>query len=198
MEAERASLPTVFPPSHGAAFWRTIFDNDQPAVIEIGPGRGEFLITYARTHHMYNILGIERSRARAAALERQLAAGDLQNTRVLAGDALCVLSLLPDDCVTAYHIQFPDPWWKRRHHRRRVFTTALVGLMCRTLRSGGTIELVTDVREYFERTQQILDATRELEPLEADVTNLVRTAFARKAERRGAALYRSVHRRRQR
>jgi len=178
------------------ALWRAVFGNDHPVVVEIGPGRGEFLVAYARTHPDQNILGIERSPARTAEIQRRLAAAELANARVLTGDAICVLALLPDGWVAAYHILFPDPWWKRRHQRRRLFTGTLVSLARRTLEPGGTIELVTDVAEYFTRARQLLDADPELEPVSTGGTGAIHTSFARKAERRGAPLYRCVYRRR--
>ncbi len=121
----------------------------------------------------------------------------LRNARVVNGDATCVLDLLPDACVAGYFVQFPDPWWKRRHHRRRVWTGPFVALLRGTLMPGGTIELITDVPDYFALAQKLLDADPELERVTAGPYEGAATAFARKARARGATIHRSVHRRRE-
>ena len=175
--------------------WEAVFDNAHPVAIEVGPGRGDFLMAHARTHPAQNILGIERSPNRARAIQERLDAVRLRNARVLNADAPCVVTALPGLCVAAYHIQFPDPWWKRRHHRRRLFTAQFVGSLRRTLVPGGTIELVTDVADYWALAQHLLDAEPGHERITAGETSDVVTTFARKAERRGVPLYRSTHRR---
>lgn len=176
----------------GAALWLGVFGNHRPVSIEIGPGRGEFLIACARANPARNFFGIERSPRRARDLEGKLRG--LPNARVIYGDAPCLLHLLPDRCVAAYHVQFPDPWWKRRHRRRRLVTTAFVATVRRTLAIGGTIELLTDVAEYFSEAQQRLDGNPALECLSAGPFPTASSTFARKAQARGAQIYRSVHR----
>lgn len=173
--------------------WREIFADDRPVTIEIGPGRGEFLLAAAVAAPERNFFAIERSPTRAAALERRVHVLGLANARVVSADAACVLQLLPDACVAQHVIQFPDPWWKRRHRRRRLWTPSFVALLCRTLSAGGSIELVTDVAEYFDAAQRQLDAEPELVPVSAGPADVATTTFARKARARGALVYRSVH-----
>lgn len=181
----------------GPVFWRELFGNVQPTYLEIGPGRGEFLLASAASHPERNFLAIERSRSRARLLEARIATAGLRNAHVINGDAGCVVDLIPDACVAAYVIQFPDPWWKRRHRSRRVVTADLVAAMARTLHPGGTIEVVTDVPEYFEHIQSLLDGHPELvrlAPTGSEATPI--TSFARKAGTRGSPLCRSTHHRR--
>ena len=131
--------------------WREIFGNEHPVEVEIGPERGTFLLATAANHPERNYFGIERSATRTRAFEATLARRRLPNVRVVNADATCVLRTLIGPCsVSAYHIYFPDPWWKRRHHRRRLITPEFAALLARTLARGGTIYLVTDVRETFD------------------------------------------------
>jgi tRNA (guanine-N7-)-methyltransferase len=130
-------------------------------------------------------------------IERMLDATGLPNARVLLGDATCVIRLLPDACVTTYIVQFPDPWWKRRHHRRRLFTQALVDSLVRTLLPGGTIHLVTDVEEYCEITQGLLDSHAGLHRVPIDPSwQDELTSFSLKARARNATIFASIHQRR--
>lgn len=177
-----------------AALWTAVFDNDRPVRIEVGPGRGEFLLHTAREDPEHNYFAIERSRGRTRDIEKRLGKRpDLSNARVVNGDAACVLALLPDASVDGYYVLFPDPWWKIRHHRRRLLTPEFVATLRRTLVVGGAIQMATDVLGYFEVAQQYLDADPGLERKESGVSASPSTSFSRKAERAGAVTYRSVH-----
>jgi tRNA (guanine-N7-)-methyltransferase len=176
--------------------WQQIFGNDRAVAVEIGPGRGEFLLASAQRTPARNFYAIERSAARARAIAAKLARAGVDNARVLWADAACVIDLLPPSCVAAFHIQFPDPWWKRRHQKRRLWTPHFVAALCRVLIADGTIELITDVGDYFAFAQACLDTEPRLERVTTDVPLELPTSFAHKAQRRGAVIWRSVHRRR--
>jgi tRNA (guanine-N7-)-methyltransferase len=176
--------------------WRQIFGNDQPVAVEIGPGRGEFLLVSARRVPARNFYAIERSAARARAIAAKLARAGVDNARVISGDAVCVIDLLPAACVAAFHIQFPDPWWKRRHHKRRLWTPHFVAALRRVLVLDGTVELVTDVGDSFALAQACLTTDPGLEEVTVAHPAELQTSFARKAAACGARIYRSVHRRR--
>lgn len=168
----------------------------RPVRVEIGPGSGELLLSGADARPEMNHLGIERSISRAARLHSRIEACRLGNARVVAADARLWVPLLPHACVDSYVIQFPDPWWKRRHRRRRVITRELVSAMVRSLVRDGTIELVTDVQEYFDSVQELFSERRELEPAVPQAQqDELRTAFARKAQRSGSRIWKSIHRR---
>jgi tRNA (guanine-N7-)-methyltransferase len=179
-----------------AGFWTVVFGNSHPVTIEIGPGKGETLIHLSRSERQRNFFAIERSHALARSIDNRLRELDLRNARLIAGDAACILALLPDACVARYLIQFPDPWWKRRHKRRRLLAPSFVAEIRRTLVSQGEVELVTDVEEYFKLAQSHLDAEADLELVTREISTDVSTDFARKAVRQGAAIRRSIHRRR--
>ena len=188
---DRGGLPAL-----PADCWRQIFGNDCPVAVEIGPGRGEFLLASAQATPARNFYAIERSAARTRAVAAKIARNGIANALVLWGDAGCIIDLLPEACVAAFHIQFPDPWWKRRHHRRRLWTPHFVAALCRTLVPDGTVEFMTDVADYFAIAQTCLDGEAGLERLTISASADVQTSFARKAQRRGALIARSVHRRR--
>lgn len=179
-----------------AALWTAVFGNSQPVRIEVGPGRGEFLVQSAQDDDAHNYFAIERSRGRTRDIERRLAKRpEVQNARVVNGDAACVLALLPDASVAAYYVLFPDPWWKIRHHRRRLITREFVATMRRTLVPGGTIHLATDVAGYFAVAQECFDADPGLEVIESGQARAPSTSFSRKAQRQGTPIHRSIHRR---
>lgn len=194
--APRAETAAGLAPD-AAALWSAVFGNTRRVYVEVGPGRGEFLLRSAREDGAHNYFGIERSRGRVRDIERLLVKrGPLANVRVVNGDAACILALLPDASVAGYYVLFPDPWWKVRHHRRRIVTPDFVTTLRRTLVPGGTIQLTTDVAAYFAVAQECLNGDPGLALLEAGPTTAPSTSFSRKAQRSGTPIYRSVHRRR--
>ena len=176
--------------------WRQIFAHDRPVAIEIGPGRGEFLTASARDDPTRNFYAIERSTSRTREIAARLARAEVQNARVITGDAACLIEWLPPASVAAFHVLFPDPWWKRRHHKRRLWTAPFVAALARALVPDGTLELVTDVGDYFAVAQAALSAEPRLTVVCVGEADALETSFARKARRRGATLHRSLHRRR--
>lgn len=172
--------------------WRQIFSNDRPVAVEIGPGRGEFLLASARADPRRNFFAIEHSMSRTAAITARLATSGIENVRVICGDAVCLIEVLPEASVAAFHVLFPDPWWKRRHKKRLLWTPRFAAAVRRALAHGGTVELVTDVPDYFVLAQQCLEAAG-LAVVTIDHAAEAHTSFARKARARGAALHRSVH-----
>jgi tRNA (guanine-N7-)-methyltransferase len=130
--------------------WRAVFGNDRPVEVEIGCGGGQFLRAMAaRTPHR-NFFGLERATTLAASACVALEQAALPNARVLCCDARCVVRwLVPDRSVAAYHLYFPDPWWKRRHHKRRLSTAAFAADLARTLAFTGQVFVATDVADLF-------------------------------------------------
>ncbi len=109
--------------------WRAVFGNEHPVEVEIGFGKGLFLVTAAQACPGVNFLGIEVVRKYQLFTATRVAKRDLANVRLAKADARAFLR----DCVApasvqAVHVYFPDPWWKKRHHKRRVFIPAPPGL----------------------------------------------------------------------
>lgn len=130
--------------------WPGLFGNDHPVELEVGSGKGLFLVNAGIRTPAHNFLGVEMSRKYAHAAARRVARRALAHVKVLPGDARLFLSrFVPPASLRAVHIYFPDPWWKKRHKKRRVFTAPFVADVQRGLEPGGDFRMATDVEEYF-------------------------------------------------
>ncbi|GMV43163.1 MAG: hypothetical protein AMXMBFR64_48790 [Myxococcales bacterium] len=116
--------------------------------IEVGFGLGRFLVARAAALPHSRLLGFEVQGRFCRAANVALEAAGLTNTRIVQADARPLVAQLPEGSVDAIHVGFPDPWWKKRHHRRRVFTPAFIDAAARVLRPGGVVTLRTDVEDY--------------------------------------------------
>jgi len=131
--------------------WRAVFGNDRPVEVEIGPGRGETLLAFAAAAPATNFFAIERLAGAAAAIMAKAAARRLDNVRVVAADARCIIGhLVPEASVTAYHLYFPDPWPKTRHRARRLASDAFARDLARTLVPGGALHVASDLRALVD------------------------------------------------
>lgn len=169
------------------------FGNDQPLEIEVGFGKGLFLLEQSQQRPAVNFLGIEIERQYVLGTAARLAQRQIPNVRLACTDARWFLqSCLPAAIVQAVHIYFPDPWWKQRHRKRKLLTPAFAAQCVRVLRSGGELHFASDVREYFNESCRILAEHAELtaQPVAAtDDTGL--THFERKYRREGREIYRA-------
>ncbi len=166
--------------------WRTVFGNDRPVEVEIGPGRGDVLLAFAVAAPGTNFFAIERVPGAAEAIMTAAARRGLGNVRVVAGDAGCVLGhLVPDASIAAYHVYFPDPWPKTRHRRRRLAEPGFARTVARTLVPGGAVHVATDLPDVLtELARHLVDAGLLPEPAGVPPRRPV-TAFERKYARRG-------------
>lgn len=146
--------------------WSVLFGNDQPIEIEVGSGKGLFLLNAALTHPERNFLGIEIDRKYALYAATRLAKRQLPNAKMAPTDARALLrDQVPDASVAAVHVYFPDPWWKTRHHKRRVFTEEFARQCARILQPGGLLHLATDVPEYFQVMTELIAAIPEFQSM---------------------------------
>ena len=144
--------------------WQDVFGNANPVEVEVGPGKGSFLLAAARHTPEHNFFGIEFSRRRLLRIAQLIERDRPGNVRAIAADVGCVLhTLIRPDSVTTFHVYFPDPWWKRRHHRRRIFRNDFAAGLARALVPGGRILIATDVQTQFARILDQLDAVPSLE-----------------------------------
>ncbi len=169
--------------------------------VEIGSGKGLFLRTAAAARPDRDFLGIEIASRYAEFAAAGLAQRSLGNAIVVAGDAAVVFDeILPEASLAAVHLYFPDPWWKRRHKKRRVLRESLVQQVERTLEAGGTLHFWTDVEEYFQTGVALVKHETHLEgpwavperPAEGDLD--YRTHFERRTRLAKRPVYRSEFR----
>jgi len=135
-----------------------IFGRQAPLVLEIGFGDGVSLLQQAQAHPENDYLGIEVHRPGAGRLLHALEEAGLDNVRVVCEDAVSVLRQnIPDRSLDAVQLFFPDPWHKKRHHKRRIVQPEFVRLVRSKLRSGGYFHLATDWEAYAQHMMDILD-----------------------------------------
>ena len=128
-------------------------------VLEIGFGMGQSLAEMAALFPHNDYLGIEVHRPGVGTLLRLLEERDLHNVRVICDDAVQVLKHhLPDACLDRVQLYFPDPWHKKRHHKRRMVTPEFSALIARKLKPGGVLHLATDWENYAEQMMDVLGA----------------------------------------
>ena len=122
-----------------------LFGREAPVILEIGFGNGESLASSAAAHPETNYLGIEVHRPGAGSLLRRLATEELDNVRVMLGDAKDILAdRIPVASLSAVQLFFPDPWPKKRHHKRRLVQPDFAALVTSRLKPGGDWHLATD------------------------------------------------------
>ncbi|EMI45926.1 tRNA (guanine(46)-N(7))-methyltransferase TrmB [Rhodopirellula sp. SWK7] len=158
---------------------QSLFGNDLPLEIEVGSGKGLFIQTESDRRPEHNYFGIEIARKYAAHAAARLAKRKRANAMMLAGDATPLFASgivvegenvgqpaverIESGSLEAVHVYFPDPWWKKRHRKRRVLSESNIRQFSRCLRTGGRLHFWTDVLDYFELTVELIaEITPEL------------------------------------
>jgi len=179
----------------------TLFGRAAPLEVEVGSGKGLFLRNAAAARPEVDFLGIEVARKYAEFAAASLAKAGLPNAIMVNGDGLRVFQeLIPDNSLAAMHVYFPDPWWKKRHRRRRVMRESFLRDIERTLQPGGSLHFWTDVEEYFRTSLELLASHTTLQgplpvpetPAEHDMA--YRTHFERRVRLASEPVYRSEFR----
>jgi tRNA (guanine-N7-)-methyltransferase len=167
----------------------TIFARLAPLEIEIGAGKGEFIIERASALPDRNFLAIELSAAVTRVLAVRCGRAGIDNLRVVRMDARSLLHLmLPDACVSAFHIYFPDPWPKERHVKHRLFNARIAADLMRTLEPGAIAYVATDVREYAGEIFPVMEMAGFIRAAEV-APGAERTGFALKYIAMGKPVY---------
>ena len=148
--------------------FEAIFGNANPVELEIGIGKGYFIQNEATNNPEHNFLGIEiRRKYLRKALER-IEKRPLPNVRLITGEAFTFMEeCLSAESLTVIHLYFPDPWPKKRHHKRRLFSPDFLKLVHKTLVPGGKLLVATDHKDYWEHITEVLDGQDFLEQCDA-------------------------------
>jgi tRNA (guanine-N7-)-methyltransferase len=166
-----------------------LFGRNAPLHVDLGFGDGSFLCALAQQFPKRNFLGIERLTKRVEKVRRK--AGKIENVRVLRADTLfAVRYLLPECLVEAFYLLFPDPWPKRRHQFRRVFTRDFLNAVAAALEKHGVLRVATDQLDYFHQMERLSRAHSCFEVVDSHDLALPLTKFERKFREQGAPIYR--------
>jgi tRNA (guanine-N7-)-methyltransferase len=175
--------------------WRDLFGNDRPVELEIGMGKGTFLTEQAKARPDVNFFGIEWARWYWRYASDRLRRNQCTNARTVRAEAGYFLSeLVPEASLTVLHVYFPDPWPKKRHHKRRLVQQPFMRQAERVLVPGGRVQIVTDHQRYFEQIESVVKASKLTvidynRPGSAGEGEFVGTNFERKYRREGRPFY---------
>lgn len=141
----------------------SLFGNKNPLVVEIGYGMGDSLLAMAEQERDKNFIGIEVHMPGVGRLVNEAGKRQLSNIKTYCADAIDVLTLcIPEHSVSRLQLFFPDPWHKKRHHKRRIVQTDFVALVSSRLGAGGIFHLATDWQNYAESMLSVLSQTETL------------------------------------
>lgn len=144
------------------------FARKAPVILEIGFGMGRTTAEIAHAHPENNYLGVEVHTPGVGSMLKEIQTHALDNVRIIQHDAVEVIThMIGDDSLSGIHIYFPDPWPKKRHHKRRLIQPELVNLLARKLAPGGYLHCATDWEDYATQMLEVLSA----EPLLKNTTD---------------------------
>ncbi len=169
-----------------------LFTNDNPCWLEIGFGNGESLVEMAAAHPAVNFLGVEVHLPGVGHVLGEIAAHDLTNIRIIRYDAVELLDrFLSDNAFERVMLFFPDPWHKKRHHKRRIVNAEFLGHLQRVLKPGGLLHTATDWASYAEHIELTLQQNDHFARA-TPATDIVSARPPTKFEARGIRLGHSV------
>ncbi len=181
----------------GVLNWQELFGNQCPVELDVGCGRGLFLVNAGLANQDINYLGLELNYKEGRRAARRLKKQKMANVRILGGDANTTFDkFIAPASVSAIHVYFPDPWWKRRHMKRRLFTDVFAAKIAMALRIGGLLHVWTDVQEYFHVIGALMDRHEKFNslpplPEHAPTHDMdYRTSLERKKRKAGRKIYR--------
>lgn len=181
--------------------WSELFGATRPLILEIGFGRGTFLLHLARQNPDANIIGLEIANRCLVAAENAIARENLDNVRVIHSTAETALNhLFQPAFIAQIHINFPDPWFKARHSRRRLMQRDTLDVMVNRLQPGGLLYLATDIYDYAAMSAELLASTPGLDnalesPWVHTMPGRVVTKYEATARREGRECYYFAYRR---
>jgi tRNA (guanine-N7-)-methyltransferase len=197
-EAQSRALRELWP-RYGVAFAAqqldldAVFGRAAPRVLEIGFGNGEHLASLAAAHPTHDYLGVEVHPPGVGRLLLTLEARQLTNVRVICHDAVEVLdSQIAPASLDEVLILFPDPWHKKRHHKRRLIQPAFAACLAERLKAGGVLQIATDWAPYADHIREVLEACLALERLPSEAPTAGEARSPTRFEQRGVRLGHTV------
>jgi len=185
--AQGRALEQLYP-KYGIAFsdQKIASARNAPLVLEIGSGMGETTIEIAKGHPEADFIAIEVHGPGVGSLLNRIEAEKLANLRVIRHDAVEVLErMIPDGALAALHLFFPDPWPKKRHHKRRLVQPAFASLVAGKLRGGGIVHAATDWPDYAEQIAAVFSANSSFVKSEGGFASRPATKFEKRGRRLG-------------
>jgi len=169
-----------------------MFQREAPVELEIGSGRGDFLISYAKLHCNVNLVGIERKLVIVRRAANKISRANIGNVRLLCGEVFYLLQhYFPPQSLHAIHCYFPDPWPKKRHAKRRLFQPGVLDVFARVLKPSAKVYIRTDVASYFDVIRQLFSEDPRYIPIDPDPAILqCLTGFERRFIQNGKPIYR--------
>jgi tRNA (guanine-N7-)-methyltransferase len=194
--AQKRALEELLP-KYGIAFSDQQIRSSRPLVLEIGSGMGETTLEIAKSHPEADFIAVEVHGPGVGSLLNAIEREKLANLRVIRHDALDVLEhMFADGSLAAIHLFFPDPWPKKRHHKRRLVQPEFAALAARKLAPGGILHTATDWPEYADHIAAVISASSFFEEAEAGLVARPVTKFESRGRRLGHAVRDLVFRRR--
>jgi tRNA (guanine-N7-)-methyltransferase len=192
--AQKRALDELLP-KYGIAFSEERIASARPLVLEIGSGMGETTVEIAAAHPEVDFIAVEVHGPGVGSLLNRIQSRELKNLRVIRHDAIDVLEdMIADASLAAIHLFFPDPWPKKRHHKRRLVQPAFAALAARKLKAGGILHAATDWPDYAEHMQQVFSAV--LQPATKGLVERPVTKFEARGRRLGHPIRELFFRRR--
>lgn len=168
-----------------------VFGRTAPVEVDLGCGDGTFLCDLAETNPARDFLGVERLFGRSQSACRRAMQRELTNVRVLRVESgYAVRYLLPPQSIEVIYLLFPDPWPKKRHHRRRIVTREFLIDLSTALMPAGLLSIATDNPDYFAEILRLVRASEEFAPKESPTLQLPETTFERRFKGDGTAIHR--------
>lgn len=167
------------------------FPREAPLVLEIGFGMGDSLLEMAQLEADNNFLGIEVYRPGIGSLIAAIEKNAVTNIRVICADAVEVMKfMIPDNSLSRVQIFFPDPWPKKRHHKRRLIQLPFVELVYQKLKPQGLLHLATDWQPYAEHMQSVLSECNGFTDIStSNLSNRPVTKFEKRGHRLGHGVW---------
>ena len=148
------------------------FDTSKPLDVDVGCGKGRLLLALAAKSPDRNFIGIDRQLARLRVIDKRINGRSIQNTKLLRiENSYAIQYLLAPKSVSTFYVFFPDPWPKKRHHKRRMFNAEFLETLTARLTDDGKIHVTTDHLQYFEEMESLLKNDKRFKEIETFVTD---------------------------